>query len=702
MLKKKLFTVLAAAAVMMAQILPTNAATWVEDSSYPGGGYFMDDDGYIIEDGSQGQTTEYAPIVNTYEDGTEYTPKNYSAAPSNDIKAATTASIVGIVAETSGIQQFRLTSDNLDDLYFEFKVGSEVRNPDYAFEGNILTVKDGTTNYTVNVYSELSGRYLTFSTSRLEHNYAVYYNYGGTEVLVDSGTVRKASGGITHTAPLQTEYQGTLYEFSGTERERSRVISYGTDEYVFNYNVYDPEPRMATVTLVDEKGNVLKTYTESVGLHDEVEFQLDEKLEINNRSYTKVDPRNKIIVNFTSPIVEYTVVYRADDEVNTDPYSVRIQYVDSNTGSVLGEDFLTVTADDISTDATLQFAVPAELQITDNGAVSYYRLADGEETVIDHAASDYQTSIYQVSYTLIDEETAYTWSIRLIDTATGNILQTIDQTVEPGTSVTFEPETQITVDDVDYVLDPGMSNRYEHAYSDASRILYVYYNEEGSPALQDYDLTIRYRSVTTDEVIYETTQTATVSGASVIDAPETYSVDDVEYVKLQGQDNISHEFYSPQRTYTIYYRDANDIQNADTVVTQEEIVTTVEPVYVDEVVDVTEAEEGTAAAGTTEGTTTVLANEETGDVTTLTDEGVPLADQNLDDGTDDGNAADETIGTADGTGETTQLEDESVPLANQDLNKANGPSYILWIGIGAVVIIAAAGIVWYVRRSRTK
>ena len=118
--------------------------------------------------------------------------------------------------------------------------------------------------------------------------------------------------------------------------------------------------------------------------------------------------------------------------------------------------------------------------------------------------------------------------------------------------------------------------------------------------------------------------------------------------------------------------------------------------------DVTEAEEGTAAAGTTEGTTTVLANEETGDVTTLTDEGVPLADQNLDDGTDDDNAADETIGTADGTGETTQLEDESVPLANQDLNKANGPSYILWIGIGAVVIIVAAGIVWYVRRSRTK
>ena len=51
MLRKRLFTVFAAAAIMMTQILPVSAATWVEDSTYPGGGYYMDDEGYIIEDG---------------------------------------------------------------------------------------------------------------------------------------------------------------------------------------------------------------------------------------------------------------------------------------------------------------------------------------------------------------------------------------------------------------------------------------------------------------------------------------------------------------------------------------------------------------------------------------------------------------------------------------------------------------------------
>lgn len=698
MLRKRLFTVFAAAAIMMTQILPVSAATWVEDSTYPGGGYYMDDEGYIIEDGSQSGSESYAPITNTYEDGTLYESKTYSDPSSTgNSDMATSASIYSITSDRVDAQQFTVTSNG--DVSFNFYIGSTIQNDvQYEFDGTTLSILDTNNYYNVYVIGQ-GGMILSSATSVQAHYYSVYYSINGTETEEANGTIISGET-ATYTAPTQLEVEGKIYQLHGSDTYR---IEYGVSRYVFTYEEYDPDAKTATVTLVDEKGNVLDTMTGIVGFYDgDVVFSLPDTLEVNNRTYTKLDLVNQITVNYDSPTLNYTVVYRADDEVNTDPYSVRIQYVDSNTGSVLGEDFLTVTADDISTDATLQFAVPAELQITDNGAVSYYRLADGEETVIDHAASDYQTSIYQVSYTLIDEETAYTWSIRLIDTATGNILQTIDQTVEPGTSVTFEPETQITVDDVDYVLDPGMSNRYEHAYSDASRILYVYYNEEGSPALQDYDLTIRYRSVTTDEVIYETTQTATVSGASVIDAPETYSVDDVEYVKLQGQDNISHEFYSPQRTYTIYYRDANDIQNADTVVTQEEIVTTVEPVYVDEVVDVTEAEEGTAAAGTTEGTTTVLANEETGDVTTLTDEGVPLADQNLDDGTDDGNAADETIGTADGTGETTQLEDESVPLANQDLNKANGPSYILWIGIGAVVIIAAAGIVWYVRRSRTK
>ena len=40
-------------------------------------------------------------------------------------------------------------------------------------------------------------------------------------------------------------------------------------------------------------------------------------------------------------------------------------------------------------------------------------------------------------------------------------------------------------------------------------------------------------------------------------------------------------FSSPRRIYTVYYRDSQDVQNADTMVTVEQVVTTEEIQYVD-------------------------------------------------------------------------------------------------------------------------
>ena len=47
---KKWLAVLAAAACVMTQLYPATvqAAVWVDDSSDPNGGYYIDDDGYVM------------------------------------------------------------------------------------------------------------------------------------------------------------------------------------------------------------------------------------------------------------------------------------------------------------------------------------------------------------------------------------------------------------------------------------------------------------------------------------------------------------------------------------------------------------------------------------------------------------------------------------------------------------------------------
>ena len=64
------------------------------------------------------------------------------------------------------------------------------------------------------------------------------------------------------------------------------------------------------------------------------------------------------------------------------------------------------------------------------------------------------------------------------------------------------------------------------------------------------------------------------AGSAQVASPQNYEANGKQYVRLSGQsDVVNHDFYSAQRTYTIYYRDVNDEQNVDTVVTQEDVVT---------------------------------------------------------------------------------------------------------------------------------
>ncbi len=153
---------------------------------------------------------------------------------------------------------------------------------------------------------------------------------------------------------------------------------------------------------------------------------------------------------------------------------------------------------------------------------------------------------------------------------------------------------------------------------------------------------------------------------------ETYETDDTEYVVLAGQGStIEHDYFSPQRSYTVYYRDVNDLQNADTVVTREEVVSYDNPVTVQEVVY----------------------EDEYVDEYEYVDQIVPADDASQDDSAD-------TASEEEQPESTTTLEDETTPLAQlpADADSSNGSSMNMPLIIGgiaaaAVIIIAGAAFI---------
>ena len=174
-----------------------------------------------------------------------------------------------------------------------------------------------------------------------------------------------------------------------------------------------------------------------------------------------------------------------------------------------------------------------------------------------------------MGYQKYAEEEPYEWSIRLIDAETGKILKEEVKMVDAGATEAYKAATEIEADGVKYLLDSKMEREYTHTYNQGSRIQNIYYHQESSELPASYDLTIQYMSVSDNTMLYtDKTAVTAEAGSAQVASPQNYEANGKQYVRLSGQsDVVNHDFYSAQRTYTIYYRDVNDEQNVDTVVT---------------------------------------------------------------------------------------------------------------------------------------
>jgi membrane-bound inhibitor of C-type lysozyme len=689
-MKKRILVFIAVVAVLTSQFasLPLTvkaADIWIDDADAPNGGYWMDEEGYIIDDGSEGSNY----VLDNNEDGSLYENNESVQSFDSQVTGATSGRITGITAEAPGMQQFQYSSDGAVEFKF-LKNGIEVSGVDYSSSGNLLTVNDPNTDYTVVMYSTQKP-FISSARTVFAYRYQVIYNLDGRTVIAAEGNINKSDSSTTHKAPLLYADSGLEYELAGGENVQTQLVAYEnmTGTYTFDYSAYQPQDRTLTIKLNDDRGNKIQTLTETVKYKDgDVTVEIPQQLEKDGRKYQIRDTISSVTVNYFSSRFDYSYTYRELAANNKDPYSVKVLFREEGTEKALGEDYFIISAQNIADNQVVTYEPGTERSILEGTARMYYALTNPVK--IEHkAAVDYEQTVYTVYYKKQAEDAPYNWILQLTDVSGGTVLDTISKQVTINTNVTYEAESQITVNGKKYILNAQMPKEYTHNYGDETRTQVIYYEEEGQNVVSAYSLNLQYRSITDNSVLYRTQKEMKIEEpVAILSTEEEYTdADGQEYVRLPGQDNLTHDFASAQRTVTVYYRNVNDIQNADTVVTREEVTTReqIQTVNVTADADTTDVADS-GVLGAVPGGTIVsqeaipgatLANETTGQLVTVDEEGVPLSD------------------TAD---ELTQIEDEPIPLANQKLESGNHTVVIVTGGI--ILLLLICGTAFFIVKKR--
>lgn len=271
-----------------------------------------------------------------------------------------------------------------------------------------------------------------------------------------------------------------------------------------------------------------------------------------------------------------------------------------------------------------------------------------------------------------------------VDGSTNQVLGGAPVTLEvtPDKAATYTPEPTKVVDGVTYELWGGNTETISCSWDDiaagADLMRTVYYVPEGYVPGDPYDVSVRYVNVADNSVLR--TDSVRVSPDDVnwtlIEGPERFDEGGETYVRLAGQEGgVRHSFFSPTRTYTVYYRNVNDVLNGQVVVRRTQIIDTVREVLTG-TLPATGAAATTAPAAATAAAAPAPAGLAAAPAAAGGDAGVTPGD-----GTTIINDDDNPLAAPDGTTTAEQrIEDDENPLAS-------GP-----LGNGALVAGSVAGL----------
>lgn len=562
-------------------------------------------------------------------------------------------------------------------------------------------------DYTISIYASRAGGEPLYQGSL----YGVYADVPGKgSVLIGTRTV-----GATDSADRAFVASDTLYIDHQTYRLSSPEPKAEGQILHFTYEAYDEATTVdGVMKFVDKQGNVVATtkipglaYNETRTVSVPAAVTADNG-DVYRTVFFKesVPATNPGSISFTIPVAKMSDA----DMAAANYYVATIQMVDEN-DHVIASDSVNVTGMFRYTAPSTIYKSVAASSATGEQAVVTYTVED-DPTVVFNAATDGITTgtrVYKFHYATTPADSPEVQvAFNLVDGTKrindeGRILETKVVTVDAN-NPSEEPEAQVEYNGVAYNL---VGEPSEYAYTLGSGkipVVNVYYTPEGYEPPGPYDVTVEYVNFLTGETIDSEVLTSNPDTATEINTPAEFSLDGVDYIRLDGQEEpIAHSYYSGNTSYVVYYRDKNDTMTSGTV------ISTIRVVYVDGGT----TDEGTTDEGTTTTTTTTVVGGDEGGADAVADATANAALQ-LNAGRTynvlEGEGNNGSLTNEQGVDSNTErIEEEATPLASgldfaedKKTEATIGLPYGAIVPIGIAAALAAIAVIVFVVVKRRK
>lgn len=387
------------------------------------------------------------------------------------------------------------------------------------------------------------------------------------DVLIGSVVSGTAAEAIV---PPPTYYDQT----TDTDYNLSEGMKYDETEgkYYAEYEPYVPTPLEGSITYVDNQGNILKKDTivnitpDHTGDTPKEVVLVDRFLVQGGEQDLYYYPTVQIVKADYYGQIDFVVLCNAYASTEGETGLVKIHFM-SNGKEVWGDEVNLTTT-------TFLYTVPESfVQIdAESGKATQYTLKDDDQLneyhqlvlVPGRAESD-----YYFEYKAAAADEVISWNLILMDGTTNTRLGTKTVDVQPGETVEFDAAAHAPAG---YV--PSQET-YTYTYGGENLVQYVYYTPDGYVPTESYTVTLQFVNIADGAVLQSESVMVNPGADTEITCPAEFTAGDNTYVRLGGQsDTYRHSYYSPKRTYTIYYRDVNDTLYANTIITNIETVTT--------------------------------------------------------------------------------------------------------------------------------
>lgn len=521
------------------------------------------------------------------EDASTTADPSVGTGASDTAGSGTTASgavtITGEVYYGTDYVQFDIHGGNANNLFYDVLYGGapvyqhvHYTTPDNSGVNSVgIDLEDlgegysDVTQYSIQVYTgrAVSATNKPIAQASMAGIYARPNGDPQQDVLIGSVVDGTAAGEIEPPPTYYDQDTDTDYNLVSEGMQYDKTAR----KYYAEYKPYVPTSLKGSITYVDNQGNILKTDT-IVNITPDHTGDTPKEVVLVNRFLVQ-DGEQDLYYYPTVQIVKADYYGQIDFVVLCNAYAstegetglVKIHYTSG------GEDIL---VDEVNlTTTTYLYTVPESFVQIESGKATQYKLKDDGNQLNEYhqlvlvpgrAENDYY---FEYEATAADE--AVTWNLILMDGTTNTRLGAETMDVQPGETVEFDAAAHAPAG---YV--PSQET-YTYTYGGENLVQYVYYTPDGYVPTESYTVTLQFVNIADGAVLQSESVMVNPGADTEITCPAEFTAGDNTYVRLGGQsDTYRHSYYSPKRTYTIYYRDVNDTLYANTIITNIETVTT--------------------------------------------------------------------------------------------------------------------------------